>query len=529
MRSNLFVKYPINYAFFSYLSGIFFLIGILVLESSVNNYNDPDNISKKVETILHRKEIRGIAEIKKYTYAYNTYDIIKGKNHLKEKLPEISKDGFTLQFYLNDSLVSWTDNSVNELKRSELGYRHSIMKLRNGWYDIITIRKDSLEIALLILIKYHFSFENEFLSNSFQKDFNVSDNIGISKSPGGRLVHSFSGFKLFYLDFKNFQPCYDSSAFILLFLLLCGFISFAAAFYFIYSSFPRLNNKPCLFIVCFSTDLLILRLIQAWFKFPSQLYSTELFSPHLYSSSFILPSAGDYLANSLLLLLVSIILYKKLYYIDLPFKATRTNRNILLLLSVFFILLAFTLITYALDDMVRNSSFSLDLKDISKVGWNSLIGLGIVFILFLSFFLLTKLAGRNAARMLRGNKGKSSLLILVIAVIYFFLSRKIWDLQTAILTMILLVAYFFYLLFGLKDSPDQRPFNGLLIPLAWVSILIALMFNNANFYRERENRKLVAVKLATGKNPVTEMMYGQIERNIINDSVIRESLEKCQL
>lgn len=526
---SLFIKYPINYAIFSYLSGFFFLIGILVLESSVSKYNDPDNISKKIETILHSKEISAIAATKKYTYTHNTYDILRGKNHLKEKFPEISKDGFTLQFYLKDSLAFWTDNSVNELTRSELGYRHSVMKLRNGWYDIITVHTDSVEIALLILIKYSFSFENEFLSNSFQQEFNVPDNIGISKSSGGKIVHSISGFKLFYLDFRNFQPCYDSYAFILLFLLLCGFISFAIALYFSYSSFPWLKGKPGLFILCFSADLLIIRLIQAWFRFPSQLYSTELFSPLLYSSSFIFPSAGDYLVNSLLLLVVSNVIYIKTNLINYPVKGTRNNRNILLLLSVIFILLAFTLITYAFDDIVRNSSFTLDLKDISKVGWNSLIGFGIVFILSLSFFLLTKLAGRNTARLLNGNRKKSVLLIIFTAAIYYFIGRKIWDFQTTVLTMALLISYLSYLLLGLKDTSDQRPFARLLIPLVWVSILIALMFNNANFYREREERKLIAVKLATGKNPVTEMMYGQIEHNLRNDSIIRESLKNVSV
>ena len=51
------------------------------------------------------------------------------------------------------------------------------------------------------------------------------------------------------------------------------------------------------------------------------------------------------------------------------------------------------------------------------------------------------------------------------------------------------------------------------------------MFNNANFYREREERKLMAVKLATGKNPVTEIMYGQLEHKLLNDSIVRELMK----
>ena len=524
MKPRLPVNNPINYAIFSYLTGFIFLISILFFEYYFRLRNDPDRITKIIEETLKQKEIYGITKVKEIIYSNNAYDILREKNHDKIKFPEISKDGLTFQFYLNDSLVFSPDNSLAELNKSELGDRHSVMKLNNGWYDIITTQKDSLKVTILILLKYNYSFENEFLSNSFQNDFNAPDEIGISKAFSDRIVRSFSGQKLFSLVFKDFQASYDSYTFILLLFLLFGFISFSLAFYFSYTSFHWLRNKPWLFVFCFTVDVLILRLLQIAVKFPSQLYSTELFSPLLYSSSFFLPSAGDYLVNSILLLVISFVIYKKLSSEIANRTCIYSCRQVYLLIPFIFILLAFVLITLAFDDIVKNSSFSLDLKNISTVSWNSLIGFIIVFILSLSFFLLTKLAGAFA-RSIKGNKQTMVLLTALIAVIYFFIGREIWDLQIVVCTTCLLIAYLFLMLFWTQEQVNPWPFSNLLLPLIWVSVLAALMFNNANFYREREERKLIAVKLATGKNPVTEMMYGQLEHKLLNDSVIREMIK----
>jgi len=517
MKSVLYSRVSVKYAIIACSVGIFFLLSLYSLELFLECRSDPSNIASRIETVLREKEARVNKILNKYKYE-NLSAISRDENFKKDNFSSsIKNTGIAFQQYLKDSLVFWTDNTVGEIDADKLQNSSGIQKLPNGWYELIVSGEATQKAVFLILIKNEYSFENEYLENSFQKDFDVTGDIGISMDTTGIPVKSASGTILFYLDFSSYEPSFDSEAPLLTALLIIAFLTICLALYYAYSAMPFMREKPWLFLMFFATDVVLIRLLQAWFRFPSGLYSTAFFSPLYYSSSGLLPSEGDYLINSFVLLVISFAAFLRLYRKDPLETPGRIRIGILATAVITFILAIYLLLCFGLDDLVKNSSFSLDLKDISKIGTHSAVGLFIVYALCLSFYLLARMAASYLV-----NSGKNvKIICAVLAGVICFIPVLLWrDSLTAFILTLLFEAFLAYLLLYFRDKPKNNMFSNIVLPMIWMSVLVAAVFNNTGFIKEREGRKIMAVKLASEKNPLTELLFNKLERKLLSDTTI---------
>jgi signal transduction histidine kinase len=185
--------------------------------------------------------------------------------------------------------------------------------------------------------------------------------------------------------------------------------------------------------------------------------------------------------------------------------------------AVAFILLIYIFLCFGLDDLLRNSSFSLDLKDISKVGAKSVIGLLIVYCLSMTFYLFSRTAGFFIHKF---NKFSKGLFIAVGTIFVFLLEQSCMDRFTAMILAALFAAYLSLLFFYFGGKARSNPFANFILPMVWMAVFVTVVFNNAGYLREKEERKLIAIQLATEKNPVTELLYNKLEHKLLSDSVI---------
>ncbi len=146
----MFLSYTksINYALWAAFTAVFFVICLFTAVFTLRTTNSPSNITKRVERVLNEKNL----QVKKIL-----------KNSPPDKLSQLEKNGIIFQYYINDSLVYWSDNSVSELTRDQLRKTEGIQKLPNGWYQIIVLKNGNTKAVGLILIKSQYSFENEYL------------------------------------------------------------------------------------------------------------------------------------------------------------------------------------------------------------------------------------------------------------------------------------------------------------------------------------------------------------------------------
>ena len=501
---RLFLSYTksINYALWAAFTAVFFVICLFTAVFTLRTTNSPSNITKRVERVLNEKNL----QVKKIL-----------KNSPPDKLSQLEKNGIIFQYYINDSLVYWSDNSVSELTRDQLRKTEGIQKLPNGWYQIIVLKNGNTKAVGLILIKSQYSFENEYLENSFQKDFSVPEKIDISVGQIPETICTISGTPLFSLNFSEYTVSFDTYTWLLTLLLFFAFFLLCYSIYFFYSSAVWLVDKPWLFVVLFIADVILLRILQGYFQFPKALYSTAFFSPLYYSSSGFLPSAGDYLFNSLIILVLANVLFLKLRKTRPKDGGEVKSGKFKALLAILIIVSAYLFLCHGLDDLVKNSSFSLDLKDISKIGVQSIIGILIAYSLALAFYFISRTAWTFLVHFSRNKKG---IVIIGSTLCVFLFDLLFWDIRISGVMAALFGILLLSLLFIHGENSKISPLANSILPMIWMSLLVAVVFNNTGYYKEREERKLIAIKLATGKNPITELLYNKLEHKLLNDSTI---------
>ncbi|MFM7977977.1 MAG: hypothetical protein ACKPKO_01565, partial [Candidatus Fonsibacter sp.] len=99
--------------------------------------------------------------------------------HDKNYINLFNDEGIVYLIYKNDSLIYWSDNSpaVEEYMK-EVCLDNTTAKLKNGYYEILKENSGETQaygIYGLILLKHKFSYQNNFLKNTFFKDFNLPD------------------------------------------------------------------------------------------------------------------------------------------------------------------------------------------------------------------------------------------------------------------------------------------------------------------------------------------------------------------
>jgi two-component system, NtrC family, nitrogen regulation sensor histidine kinase NtrY len=466
-----------------FFSGLFLIFVAMILRLYFSIQDRPENITKNFNQVLHEKEKLLLSTINKINgYSFLT----EGRNRIdyEHGLHDLfKKNGIILFVYNNDSLVYWSSNSVsNAEKVARIGNLDTTYfeKQRNGWYEIIKQKKPSKGFIGQILIKHQYPFENEYLRNNFQKDFNVPEKSEINLIKSNNSIFSHNGKYLFSLKISSDPQPSAPQVFILFILYLTSFILLIVSLYKLYCSSEFLFNHKPFFIFSFTLDVIIIRLIQFYYHLPEVLYKTKLFGPGSFSFSHFLPSLGDFLVNSILLLFVSYIIYR--HYPG--FVKTLTRKKSIKISVAILLLLIVVVSFFAIIELVRtllvNSTISFNLQDISSLDSLSVIGCFIISALFLSFFLIAirllnsfiELSGLNTFHYLNQFKIKS-----------FSLS-------------------------------------GIVVYLILFSITGTFIMNYFNNSIEKEKRNILALKLGTTRDPMAELMFSKTEQKIVNDSVL---------
>ncbi len=444
----------------------------------------PGNVAKKFTQVLHEKEqllSKAIEKLKGVPFQLRNQQSAE----LEDEFHELyKKNGILLFVYEKDTLVYWSSNSASSpgIVNGRSG-KDSIYfeRQKNGWYEVFRKKEDSKVVIGQILIKPQYLFENEYLKNDFGKEFRVPEGTEIDIKNGTYPILTNNGKFLFCLKIPT-DPDRPEGQVLLLFLLyLGGFILLLVSLYQLYQHLEHHFPSRWLFLLSFSIDLVLIRIFQFYFHLPNVLYNSKLFGPVSFSSSILLPSLGDFLVNSILLLFVSYVFFrhypgflnfrKKKSYIRLTVAA-------LLLISI---LAGFFAVVEVIHDLVVNSTIPFNLQDISSLDLSSILGCCIISAVFLSFFLI-------AIRLIQ-----SFFDLAGIMDIHNTKGRQITDIS---LSRIVLYIIFF-------------------------SITGTFILNHFNDSIEKEKRKLLALKLGTSRDAMAELMFSKTEQQVLGDSVLR--------
>lgn len=253
----------------------------------VNSFQFNEDLNAK--EILAKKELKRIQNTQKIDslFTSDTY------NHL------FSEQGISF-FIIENGLPSFWTNRNSWIADKEFNKKNGFIKLKNGWYQYLTKKKDAKTFLALILIQHEYEIKNNYLTTKFHHSFKLPQHVSIStkKQEQGNIKNTEGEFLFSLIEGEESNTTTTNWLIIALFftgifLLISSFSKF---------SLKIIKNKPVAYAVIIGF-LIALRLILSFLSIPSIVFQQELFSPNIYAQSAILSSLGELLITSLFFLI----------------------------------------------------------------------------------------------------------------------------------------------------------------------------------------------------------------------------------
>ncbi len=434
----------------------------------------------------------------------------------------LEEDGLALLIYENDTLKFWSDNSIaveNWIK--EVCLDTKMAKLHNGWFEVMhpnTNATTTKTIVGLILIKNVYPYQNKYLVNEFQKDFDVSTETKLH-TDRPKSNYSIKNSKGEYLFSLEFNPAgYSNNTSVLSALL--NVLACLLLLVFMKVSFQELSGKigKNVSVFLFVISIAILRFISIKFSLPESFYSFEMFSPKIFAdaNSIWLSSLGDLFVNVVLLFYLVFYVLNEIDFKLIIFRIKGASRVVISLILLLLLFLFSWIITELFTGLIKNSNIVFSINNLFSLNRYSYTGIVIIgLLLFVYFLIVDKIVGILIDLKLQIMQ---YLIIFLISccfhlVISLFLGA--FDIMVVGLPIIIIISIAI-----LKRKQTVYSFSGIVLLVFIFSLYSVHVFIKYSGIKENEARKIYAEKLAAEQDPVAELLFQDLDDDIQNDVLL---------
>ncbi|MEZ5198250.1 MAG: HAMP domain-containing sensor histidine kinase [Bacteroidales bacterium] len=436
----------------------------------------------------------------------------------------LNDEGFLILVYRNDYLRYWSDNSIPVSEKfNSNGFNECFSLFSNGWFDIRKKEQGSIKVVCLIKVKSDYIIQNQYLKNEFQSDFKLPNEVLISQEETNYKIFNKENDYLFSLVFPDTYTIDESQILLLTTLYLIAFILLIIALYYAYLFviLDFFNSK--LLIIGFILDLLLIRFLIFYFKIPAIVYSSKLFSPLLFANSNLIPSLGDLLINSVMLLSISFVVFQNFNFHRLIFSKSQTVKyvsSVGVLLIIFFVFIGLSVL---LKSIVINSSVSYDLNDITGIDVYSIMGFVCFGMLIFSFVFLTFRAASFVALQLSSYRQFFPLLISI-QFLFYFIAKYVFNCDSFLLVFLFVYLSAFWVI--LKSHALNIRFSSTMFFIVLFSLFSTYILYEANTIREKQIREIIVQRLSQERDPAAEYLFGKVVMEIQKDTAFKELADR---
>ncbi|MCA1763622.1 MAG: hypothetical protein LC664_11615 [Flavobacteriales bacterium] len=431
-----------------------------------------------------------------------------------------------LSVFRNDELALWTSQTVSPISVLRTAVRGTeIAHFDNGWYRLLYLTDGVDEYCAAILIKNTFPYENAYLNNSFQDDLEQDYLLDIDTKPSTNAVKLKADHQSFYLKFEEAGKQGTAKGFIFILFSLIGGGAVLMGLLLAALSLRNQVNHAFLFILLAAATA-ILRYFSLSAGWPSYVIGFDLFSPSVYASSLIFPSIADFVINIALVLILAFMALG-------PFgKKSPEKHGDTVIAVIIFLLTALSFafgawVNYMVKGVIINSSIPFDINNILGLNIYSLLALVGVAGLYYSYYLF---ALRTALYAHRRNYSpvrffliNGVVILLFVLTTHYFGIRDLYFVLWSPLLLIVVSVYVFYT--NLKTDQLSR----MITLLVFFGVIASHSFLKFTEKRERNQRQILAEKLAVDDDPVAEILYRDLLPDLKRDKGIQNVFEESDL
>ena len=446
--------------------------------------------------------------------------LAKSSNSSYFEILNIEKDqNFTVLVYLNDSLKYWSNNSVpvSYIYSKTSFSNKKIIKLKNGWYEIIEQELEEFQIVGLLRIKNNFFYENEYLKSNYANNIEIPPTFIISESPmlNGEDIRSKSGDYLFTIlqSTSNIFPGSKKTE------LPTGIFFLGIIFFLIYISKQNqhFSSYKFSYLYSFLISAIVIIAITLILKFKIPFYIFNL----IYSSEDIgiMPetSIAEIYLFSILLFFIAENLFRIIPFESLFEKIAKKNEYLLIIIFTGIILsifLYFSFITDIVEDMIVQSEISYNIQKVLKISIYSLSAHIIIGILYASFIIIIDHFIRLSERF---TKIKYILIPVVISGIILISadSLNIYLINSFEFLFFLIILISIILIRFYKQDYTYYSF----ITIIFIVTVFAVVFENKNTeIKENRKQKDLITSLANERDQMAERFLIETDKRIHADT-----------
>jgi len=507
--------------------GIVLYFSAFMISSLVESYFSPLSVTKRINSEIASALSDLNSEIEKIQKQNFLNEAEFQKFIDKNYKNAFSEEGIEILIYRNDSLKWWSDNifAAPLIKDTE-NFLSEIVHSGSGYYLVKQKPFGNYNIVALQLIRYDYKYLNEYLPKTFHEKFSAPANAEINLQKGEYKVTDPEGKYLFSLNYEQPFEMGLWLQYLIFTLYISSFLCLISASYVIYMFAMRDFGKKWFLFLVFVVDVIIVRAIQFYFKFPADLYSLQIFNPTYYASSVLLPSLGDFLIH--ILLGVQLVFFASKNSLPLKKYVVNKPKGWILPAALFiaFILVLIYFLTPIISNLVLDSTISFRFENILSLSHISHIGMIILALILFGFLLLVEMIGKQISKLLTDRKHllliAFSGLLLYSIITYFNTRFDIFD--------IIFAATILSILALRSDSKETNRLN--VTRIVSVSILLAVfatyLLNKAEIKRESEKRKLLATQLSNARDNLAEYYYNEAVKNLRKDTNLKRILTEEQ-
>lgn len=503
----------------------FFFISLFLLLALqlIILWSSPSQIESRVADRLTEK-------IKEYDTEINSFlqdpfidtlctdkSLLKRNIYWERFIRKTEEKNYSVLIYRNNKIEYWSKSKIiPDCDYLELKDGNNFRMLDNGWYIIHQKSVNDSKVIALINVKNQYGYQNEYLKNKYNKNFNIPDYIDIEllSNQKGEIIKDSKDLQLFRIvvneDKLNASPSY---------IQLCLWVLIFVFGYLCINSFVKhlwYKGESLAAFLFLIFSILLFRTITMYWSIPETIYKLPFFSPDVYASNFLFPSLGDLILNLLMIHWVIYFLFDKVKELNFRLYNVRASYilTIVFVLSSYFFL---DIINYVFEGLVMNSNISFDLTNILSLNIYSISGLFVLALMLYSFYLYNDTLIGVFHQFFLSKREKLNVFIITIFLV--FLSKSL-------LGELNILFYSNTIFIILLERAKNRKREYLNLPLV-VLVLTIFAFSSASRLsdfiseKEKQNRQLLASKLESANDPIAEYLLEGLVKKIVNDKVVK--------
>lgn len=505
---------------------LFFLVAFTILGIATEKYVLNGGIRqqdiKRFSRTLNKKQKKVdkiLADVAIKLESINTESVGDVFEALKSNNELFEHKELTILVTKNEDLIYWSDHVVGfakEISSAEEGF----VQLPNGWFVLTRITSGDLVINGLILIKYDYKIENEYLQNTYARGFHLPNDFELHFFESDNFYSIYSKKKqfLFSIEPSGLLPCIYSDLYVpVAFYLLALFFLFILLYRINTHYFHRYTELKLLLLL----SLLIgIYFLMNYTELPRSVYMLNLFSPRHFAYSSYFTSLGEYLTFTIMIFFWGINFLRS-FDISKKLKVDTIKRRFSLTTWLVQIAVLFVIIMFMINTLIMNSSISFAVYRIEVITFYSFVGFLAIGLLYLSFFFF---AFRTTQVFRKYTSQKEFLITLsIITVLLYFVLEWINPLDNFKLS------FFFWIILAVSFLINKRNMLNhrlsLLVLFVFIFTIFTL-FNVIHLVERHENKiqELTAINLSDEHDPTAEVYLRDIDYQLKSDSIFKEQL-----